>query len=287
MSGLNSESLKVVKTIKLFINGEFPRTESGRSFPVYMHKTKKIYAHLCQASRKDFRNSVTAAQGALCSWSGKSASHRGQILYRMAEMMEGKRQEFVKILIENLGYNNRKAQDAVNEARDAFIYYAGWADKFQQVMGSVNPVNGPHHNFTSAEPVGLVGLIANQNFSLGALVAQIGAILVSGNVLVVLMAEEGGALLAPLAEVFATSDLPKGAINLLTGRLDELYRQFGTHMEIQSLSCQITLPKIIAELKSLSADNMKRVVLPTKEIQSLETLISFVEFKTVWHPIGH
>lgn len=287
MSGLNSENLKVAKTIKLFINGDFPRTESGRSFPVYVHKSKAVYTHLCQASRKDLRNAVTAAQGALNSWSGKSAANRGQILYRMAEMTEGKRQEFSEILIETLGYNKINAQKAVDEAIDAFVYFAGWADKYQQVIGSVNPVSGPHHNFTSAEPVGIVGLLADQNFSLGILAANIAAILVSGNTLVVLMAEKGGALLAPFAEVFATSDLTKGAVNLLTGDLNELYQQFGTHMEIQSLSCQVTIPKILSELKELAAENMKRIVSPEKDVLSLDHLIRFVEFKTVWHPIGH
>lgn len=287
MSGLNSENLKVAKTIKLFINGDFPRTESGRSFPVYLNKTKTVYAHLCQASRKDLRNAITAAQGALGSWSGKSAYNRSQILYRMAEMSEGKRHEFAEILMETLGYNKIKADKAVDEAIDAFVYYAGWADKYQQVIGSVNPVSGPHHNFTSSEPVGVVGLIANQNFDLGKLTAQIAAIIASGNTLVVLMSPTGGAILAPLSEVFATSDLTKGVVNLLTGHMDELYKQFGTHMELQSLSCQTTTPKILGELKAMAAENMKRVVPPSKEALSLDNLTNFVEFKTVWHPIGN
>jgi len=286
MSGL-TENLAVAKTVKLFINGEFPRTESGRSFPSYLHKTKKVYAHLCRASRKDLRNSVTAAQGALSGWTSKSAYNRGQILYRMAEMMEGKRQEISDVLIKTLGQNKTAANKAVDTAIDALVYYAGWSDKFQQVIGAVNPVNGPHHNFTIPEPVGLVGLIANQKFDFASLVADIASIVVSGNTVVVLMAEAGGATLAPLAEVFATSDLPKGVINLLTGHLSELGAQFGDHMEIHSLSCQTEGEGLLASLKEKAVHNMKRVVAPTRESHSLDNILNYVEFKTVWHPVGN
>ncbi|MGZ5280099.1 MAG: aldehyde dehydrogenase family protein, partial [Pseudobdellovibrionaceae bacterium] len=222
MSGLNADNLQIAKTIKLFIGGEFPRTESGRSFPVYVNKSKNIYAHLCKASRKDLRNAITAAQAAVGSWSGKSAYNRGQILYRMAEMMEGKRPEIAEILVQTLGMTKAQTDKAIDAAIDAFVYYAGWTDKYQQVIGAVNPVSGPHHNFTTPEPVGVVGLLADQKFDFGALVAQISAIIASGNTVVVLMAEKGAATLAPLSEVFATSDLTKGVINLLTGHLDEL-----------------------------------------------------------------
>lgn len=279
--------MKIAKTIKLFINGEFPRTESGRSFPVYVKKSKVIYANICQASRKDFRNAVTAAQGAASSWSGKSAYNRSQILYRMAEMMEGKREEFIETLVETASFTKVEANKAVDSGIDAFVYYAGWTDKYQQVMGAVNPVSGPHHNFTSCEPVGTVALIADDSFDLGKLCAHIAAIIASGNTVVVLMSEVGSAVVAPLAEVFATSDLTKGTVNLLTGSIEELYKQFGTHMEVQSLSVQCSNKLVLAELKASAADNMKRVVPPTKEILSLENLTNFVEYKTVWHPIGN
>ena len=284
MSGLQSQSL-VAKTTKLFIGGEFPRTESGRSFPVYVNGTKTVYAHLCRASRKDLRNAVTAAQGALSGWAGKSAYNRGQILYRMAEMMEGKRTEFAEVFTATLGYKKPEASKAVDSAIDALVYFAGWTDKYQQVIGAVNPVSGPHHNFTTPEPVGVVGMIADRKFDFGALVAQIAAIVASGNVVVTLLSEKGAAVLAPLAEVFATSDLPKGVINLLSGNVEELYQQFGSHMEIHSVNCQDS--KFLAEIKTLGAENMKRVVPPTNEASSLETLLNFVEYKTVWHPIGH
>lgn len=290
MAGLNtksnSENLKIAKTIKLFIGGEFPRTESGRSAPIYIHKTKKLYANICLASRKDLRNAVTAAQSAQAGWQSRSAYNRSQILYRMAEMMESKREEFVEVLTETLGHTKTNANSSVDKAVEALVYYAGFADKYQQVLGSVNPVSGPHHNFTSTEAVGLVGLICNSKFDLADVVAQIAAIISSGNSLVALLATEGSALLAPLAEVFATSDLPKGVINLLTGSTEELYKQFGTHMEIQSLSCQLQDKKILGELRSMAAANMKRVVPPVKDSLSLEHLTSYVEFKTVWHPIG-
>lgn len=287
MAGLNTDNLQIAKTIKLYIGGEFPRTESGRSFPVYIHKTKKLYAHVCQASRKDLRNAVTAAQSAQSGWQAKSAYNRSQILYRMAEMAEGKREEFVEVLTKTLGLTKPLANAQVDSAVDALVYYAGFADKYQQVLGAVNPVSGPHHNFTSTEPVGLVGLIANAKFELGEFVAQVAAIIVSGNSLVALMAEEGSAVLATLAEVLATSDLPKGVINLLSGSTEELFKQFGSHMEIQSLSCQTKDKKVLAELKVLGAANMKRVIPPVKAQLSLEHLAQFLEFKTVWHPVGY
>lgn len=278
--------MKIAKTIKLFIGGDFPRTESGRSVPVYNYKTKKLYANVCLASRKDLRNAVTAAQTAQASWQNKSAYNRSQILYRMAEMTEGKRQEFIETLTATLGLSKGNANKSVDKAIDALVYYAGFADKYQQVMGSVNPVSGPHHNFTSTEAVGTVGLICSAKFDLSDVVAQIAAIISSGNSLVALLGSEGSALLAPLAEVFATSDLPKGVVNLLTGSTEELFRQFGSHMEIQSLSCQVKDRKILGEMRTMAAANMKRIVPPVKDQLSLEHLISYVEFKTVWHPIG-
>jgi acyl-CoA reductase-like NAD-dependent aldehyde dehydrogenase len=288
MSGLNNE-LKIAKTIKLFIGGEFPRTESGRSVPVYVAKSKKLYANLCKASRKDLRNAVTAAKEAQHGWAARSAYNRTQILYRMAEMTEGKREEFIEVLTNTLGYTKVLADKAVNEAVDAFVYYAGFADKYQQMIGAVNPVSGPHHNFTSSEAVGVVALVCNSKFNLGNMVAQIAAIIASGNSVVVIMAEEGAATLAPLSEVLATSDLPKGVVNLLTGDLAELYTHLGQHMEINSLSYQRSNKKLLGELKEMAAGNMKRVIPPVtaKDMLSLDHLVSYVEYKTVWHPIGN
>lgn len=278
---------KIAKTYKLFIGGDFPRTESGRSFPVHYHKSKKLFAHLCLASRKDLRNAISAAQSAQSSWQGRSAYNRGQILYRMAEMMEGKRSEFVEILVSTLGQTATLANKSVDQAIDAFVYFAGFADKYQQVMGAVNPVSGPHHNFTTCESVGVVGLIADSRFDLKKLACQISAIIVSGNSLVVLMSQQGAATISPLAEVFATSDLHKGVINLLTGDISELANHFGTHMEIHSLSYQNNDSKLLGQLKELSAGNLKRVIPPIKDLLSLEHILNYVEYKTVWHPVGH
>jgi len=278
---------KVAKTYKLFINGEFPRTESGRSFDVLKHKSGEIFAHLCLASRKDLRNAVTAAQSAQPSWQSRSAYNRGQILYRMAEMAEGKREEFIEILCETLGLSSSAANQSVSDAIDAFVYFAGFSDKYQQVAGCVNPVSGPHHNFTTSEPVGVVGLVAAEVMDLSQIAAQLAAIIVSGNAVVALLGTRGAALIAPLAEVFATSDLPAGVVNLLTGDRNELYKHFGQHMEIHSLSLQDENSKLLGEFREMAATNIKRIVPWRKRQLSLEHLLDYVEFKTVWHPAGH
>jgi acyl-CoA reductase-like NAD-dependent aldehyde dehydrogenase len=278
--------MKVIKTFKLFIGGEFPRTESGYTFPVHQFKSKTVYANLCQSSRKDFRNAVTAAQTALPSWQSKSSYNRAQILYRMAEMMESQRQEIQEILQVTLGRTAIQSKAAIDSAVDSLVYYAGFADKYQQVMGSVNPVSGPHHNFTSCEAVGVVVHLPSEKFDLATLVAQIAAIICSGNSLVSLLAEEGAAIVGPLSEIFATSDLPKGVINLLTGLRDGLIKQVGEHMEIHAISCDLTNKKTQGELREMSAGNFKRFQIPRKRAQCLDNIVDFVEFKTVWHPIG-
>jgi acyl-CoA reductase-like NAD-dependent aldehyde dehydrogenase len=276
---------KVLKTIKLFIGGEFPRTESGRTLPV-LRTDGSVFAQICRASRKDLRNAVTAAKEAQPGWEKKTAYNRSQILYRMAEMMEGKRAEFIEVLTSVAGYTDERAHEAVDEGIDGFVYYAGFADKYQQLMGTINPVAGPHHNFTTPEPVGVVAALFGSELDLGALTARLSAILCSGNSVVALLPEQGSALLAPLAEVLATSDLPKGVVNLLTGSVGELWRQFGEHMEIQSLSYDGKDSEILTGLDRLVCGNMKRFVRAGGESLSLSPLLSFVEFKTVWHPSG-
>ena len=287
MAGLGGKSLRVAKTIKLFIGGDFPRTESGRSFPAYRHGSKEIFAHLCRGSRKDFRNSVTAAQGAFGSWEHRAAYNRAQILYRMAEMCEGKREEFTETLTVTLGISGEAAGNAVDDAIDAFVYYSGYADKFQHLIGSVNPVSGPHHCFTSAEPIGVVALLFDEKSTLGEIAAGISAVICSGNTVVALIPGPLGALLAPLSEVFATSDLPKGVVNLLSGQVSELAPQFGAHMEVQALSFQNSDTKLFGELREMGAENLKRVLPKAKERLALANILSHVECKTVWHPIGH
>jgi len=284
---VSKKHVPVLKTIKLFINGEFPRTESGRSQEVFFDKSKKHFANLCLASRKDFRNAVTAAKDAQESWSAKSAYNRGQILYRMAEMLESRQAEFIQLLMETTSLTKGKAEEDVQEAINAFTYFAGFSDKYQQILGAVNPVSGPHHNFTTADVMGVVTLVVDENFKLTTLASQIAAIIVSGNTLIALLPLHAkSTLLAPLAEVFATSDVPKGVINLLTGQLSELSSVIGTHMEVQAISCQIEDLDILGQFKQQSVDNMKRVISPQNNLQSLEHLMQYLEYKTVWHPIG-
>lgn len=284
---MNSNQLKVLKTIKLFIGGEFPRTESGRSFPVVRQGTEEHYAHLCRASRKDFRNAVSAAKSALSSWERRTAYNRAQILYRMAEMCEGKRDEFASVLCYTQGLKSEEAQNAVDEAIDAFVYYAGYADKYQQVIGNINPVSGPHHCFTSADPVGVVAVLFDESSTLGEIAAGISSIICSGNTAVVLLPGVTGALLAPLAEVFATSDLPKGVVNLLTGFVAELAPHFGSHMEVQALSVQIKDEALLTKLKTAGAENLKRVSSRMQERLALTNILEHVEYKTIWHPVGY
>lgn len=252
----------------------------------FMHMIQKVYAHLCRASRKDVRNAVSIAKSALAGWSSRSAYNRSQILYRMAEMTEGKRAEFVETFVQTLGYSQEQSNGAVDQAIDAFVYYAGFADKYQQVIGSVNPVTGPHHNFTTPEAVGVVALLCSDEFDFGQLVTRIAAITCSGNTAVVLLSENGAAVLAPLAEVFATSDLPGGVINLLSGFMDELYLHMASHMEVDSICCDCNDTKIIATVKEEAVHNLKRVVLNSPKEPGLQNILNFVEFKTVWHPVG-
>lgn len=276
--------MDILKTIKLYIDGKFPRTESGRS---YTHTAQgKDIARVCQASRKDFRNSIESNKKAQPGWAGRTAYNRAQILYRMGEMAQGKSAEFRAVLKDSLGLTDAKAKQSVQKAIDAFVYYAGFADKFSQVTGAVNPVAGPYHNFTTPDPVGVVVLIDSDSFDFAKLAANIASIICSGNATTVLLSKQCPAVLAPLAEVFATSDLPGGVVNLLTGHVDELYKHIAAHREVRSISFQNENEKIFFEMKATAVNNMKRMVPMTSEMESLENILSFVEYKTVWHPIG-
>ena len=279
--------MKVIKTVKLYIGGKFVRTESGRSYSFNKMGTDEQYIRLCQASRKDFRNAVEICRKSVSSWSSKSAYNRSQILYRMAEMCEGKRLEFTSTFKDSLGVSNDKAEKMVDDAIDAFVYYAGFCDKYQQISGSVNPVNGPFHNFTTPEPVGMTTLIDSDEFDFGKLIDNICSILVGGNAMVVLLGSGCPAVLAPLAEVFATSDLPSGVVNLLTGDLDELKEFIATHREVRSISFQNEREEIFFGMKEVSTDNMKRMIPMHTNAKSLDNILKFVEYKTVWHPIGY
>lgn len=275
--------MRVPKTIKLYINGAFPRTESGRSFAVNA-ADGTLYANLCDSTRKDLRACVDSARGAFGGWAHRAAYNRGQILYRMAEMASARSLEIEECLREVGGLSEAQAATEAQAAADAFVYYAGFTDKFQQLIGSVNPVSGPHHNFTTAEPVGVVGFVPASTMSYPAFVAHLAAILASGNTVIAVMPGKLAPMLAPLAEIFATSDLPGGVVNLLTESKPELFSHLAKHMEVQSLS--VGDSGLFLEARKLGVENMKRVVAPRAEATQLAALLDFVEYKTVWHPIG-
>ena len=267
------------------MNGEFPRTESGRSYPVYGFRSKKEYARLCQASRKDLRNAVEFAKAAKPKWAARSAYNRGQILYRMAEMMEGKREELGSILKETQGLTSSQSKKIIDTSIDHFIHFAGMSDKYEQILGSKNPINGPFHNFSSPTALGVVGLLSNEIETLDLVCERIAAIIVSGNATVVFLGEKTEALLSTLGEIFKTSDLPSGVINLLSGKIDELAPQFFSHMEIQSICFAKLNKNLLAAGKKEAANHLKRVS-DTHGLASISLLEKTIDYKTYWHPIG-
>lgn len=280
--------LEVMKTVKMYSGGAFIRSESGRTYPFYTKGTQKEYARVCQASRKDFRNAVVDAKGGAAKWAAKTAYNRSQILYRMAEMMQGKYDEFEDLLEDTLNMEEDDAEAQVEASIDTFVYYAGWCDKYQQAMGAVNPVSAPYHNFTTPENMGVVVLIDSDEFSLTKLVDNICSILVGGNSVIALVSKECPAIVTALGEVFATSDLPAGVVNLLSGDLAELKSHIATHMEVNAISFQNENEDTYFEMRSASIDNMKRII-PYKKnkAKSLDLILDYVEQKTVWHPIGY
>ncbi len=278
--------MNVSKTIKLFIGGEFPRTESGRSTPVHFHGGKQEYARICQASRKDFRNAVEAAEKALGGWSKRASYNRGQILYRMAEMAQGKKEEFAQLFVDILGLAPEKARQEAQKGIDAFIQCAGWADKYSQLLCSVNQVNGPFHNFTTPAPIGVTVFVEDDAFNFENLCKVIGSVVLAGNTLIVLHGAGLPAVVAPLSEVLATSDLPPGTINLLTGQLKELISHISGHYEVQNVLYGHNDDAGWKEVQLLGVDNLKRSFRTTPTTDSLELIFKNVEMQTVWHPIG-
>ncbi len=260
--------LPVAKTSKLFIGGEFVRSESGRTYEVEG-------ANVALASRKDARDAVRVARGALPGWAGLTAYNRGQVLYRIAEMLESRRSEFAEL-----------SADApeVGAAIDRWIWYAGWADKLAQVVGSSNPVAGPYFNFTIPEPVGVVAVVAPEVTALDGLVTRLAPVLVGGNTAVVVASERHPLAAATLAEVLATSDVPGGVVNILTGRKADLAVELASHLDVNALDLAGAEGDTV-ELERLAADNVKRVV-RNGEGQSPWHAAAYLELKTVWHPIG-
>ena len=260
--------LPVKKTYKLYIGGSFPRSESGRSYEVEG-------ANVALASRKDVRDAVRAAREAFPTWAGMTAYNRGQVLYRVAEILEGRRAQFAELVGGDV---------EVDDAIDTWVWYAGWADKLGQVLGSSNPVAGPYFNFTVPEPTGVVGVVALEEPPLSGLVARLAPAIVGGNAVVLIASEHRPLAAVTLAEVLATSDVPGGVVNVLTGRKADLCPVLAAHMDVNAIDLA-GVDGDRAELERLAADNVKRVV-RNGQGQSLWHAAAFLELKTVWHPIG-
>jgi acyl-CoA reductase-like NAD-dependent aldehyde dehydrogenase len=275
--------LDVKKTYKLFIGGQFPRSESGRSYEITSPKGVFL-ANAAQASRKDLRDAVTAARSAFSNWSQATAFNRGQVLYRIAEIMEGRRDQFIAEIVACEGVNTKKASEQVDAAIDLWVWYAGWCDKYISVAGSQNPIAGPFYNFTTPEALGVIGAIADQKSSLVGLVQSIAPIITSGNSALIIANEKSPLSAITLSEVLATSDLHAGVVNILTGKVAELAPWMASHMDINGIDLSGAPRKSATELKTLAADNLKRCHHFTGE--SLERILAFTESKTVWHPIG-
>ncbi len=281
--------LEVLKTYKIYIGGQFPRTESGR---FYNPKNKKgeSLANMCLSSRKDFRNAVVAARGSVGGWGGRAAFNRSQILYRIAEMLEGRKVQFIDELMKQ-DSSKADAEKEVNLAIDRLIYYSGWCDKFQQVFSSVNPVASSHFNFSAPEATGVVAVIAPQDSSLIGLVSVIAPVIAGGNTCIVLASHSKPLCAVTFAEVLNSSDLPGGVVNILTGKIDELAPQFADHMDVNAVVfCEKdnNLKKLIQEK---AVQNVKRIFQYeqinwlTDQGQSPYFIQDLQEIKTTWHPI--
>ncbi len=276
--------MDVLKTIKMFAGGAFIRSESGATVP-YIVEGEEL-ARVCVASKKDFRNAVTSAKAAQSVWAEKSSYNRSQILYRMAEMTQGRETELMNLMMASELVEEANVAEEVQKAVDTFVYYAGWCDKYQQVMGGLNPVAGPYHNFTAPEAVGVVSLVTSEKFNLSQIVDNICSIICGGNSVVALLSPESSIFVSILGEIFHTSDLPGGIVNLLSGKIEDLATVMAEHMEVNSISFQNENETIYFDMRSRSIDNMKRIIGLNQNSRSLELITAFVEQKTVWHPIG-
>lgn len=282
------ERIPVLKTYKLYIGGQFPRTESGRYYEL-KDKNKKLIANVCLSSRKDLRNAVTAARAAFNGWSGKSAFNRSQILYRIAEMLEGRKAQLKEELIQQ-GSNAKQADAEVASSIDRLIHYAGWCDKYSALFSSVNPVASSHYNFSVPEPTGVVTIIAPEDSSLLGLVSVISPVIAGGNTCVVLASETKPLCSITFAEILATSDLPGGVVNILTGTSKELIEHFSSHMDVNAI---VYCRKDKAEIKTIGENaslNVKRTFFWNKDWskedgQSPYLILDLQEIKTTWHPI--
>jgi acyl-CoA reductase-like NAD-dependent aldehyde dehydrogenase len=280
--------MNILKTYKIYIGGQFPRTESGRFYSLKDQEGKAV-ANVCLSSKKDIRNAVQAARKAFGSWSERSAFNRGQILYRMAEMLEGRKSQFVEELIQQ-GQSLEHSKIEIESCIERIVYYAGWCDKYQQILSSVNPVNSSHFNFSVAEPTGVVGVLAEQSSGLIGLVSQLMPVIAGGNSAVLIASEQLPLCAITFAEVLETSDLPAGVVNILTGSAIEMLPTLAEHMDVNALFLSNAGKGLTKEAQLLAVDNVKRVVVKdedwTKESnQGIRYISSFQEIKTTWHPI--
>ncbi|HEY3503516.1 MAG TPA: aldehyde dehydrogenase family protein [Actinocatenispora sp.] len=285
------ERLDVRKTYKLYIGGQFPRTESGRAYEVFDAKGR-LLANACRGTRKDIRDAVRAARTAFPGWAARTAFNRSQVLYRIAELMEGRRDQFIAEVMAAEGVGRQRATRLVDAAIDRWVWYAGWADKYAQVLGNANPVAGPYFNLSSPEPTGVIGVVA-PDAPLLELVSVVAPAIVTGNTVVVLASERHPLPAITLTEVLATSDLPGGVVNVLTGRIAETAPWLAGHADVNAVDLAgVTDPELATELERLAAENLKRVVRPAqtpadwRAEPGLDRLAAFVETKTVWHPRG-
>ncbi len=291
-----ADRIGVRKTYKLYIAGQFPRTESGRAYEVLDAKGR-LLANASRGTRKDIREAVRAARSALPGWSARTAYNRSQILYRIAELMEGRRDQFVAEVQAAQGLGRRRATREVDAAIDRWVWYAGWADKVTQVIGSVNPVNGPYFNFSVPEPTGVVGLVAPEQSSLLGLVSRLAPVIVGGNTVVVIASQTRPLPAVTLTEVLATSDVPGGVVNVVTGLRRELVPWLAGHMDVNAIDAFGVDPSDAAAVEETAVENVKRVVPPpadglerydwlAERAQSPYLITNYLEIKTVWHPIG-
>ena len=276
--------IDVNKTYKLFIGGAFPRSESGRVYEI-KGANKKFIANPSLASRKDLRDAVVAAKSAQPGWANATAFNRGQILYRIAEIMEGSSEQFVDEICALEGVTNKVAKSQVEAAIDTWVWYSGWCDKLSSVTGSLNQVSGPFYNFTTPEPLGVVAIFAENKPSLLGVVRTLAPVLAGGNSAVLIASENYPLPAITLSEALATSDVPGGVVNILTGKSSELAPWVGSHMEIDGVDVAGLSKKQEGELKLVGADNLKRIFRFNPDNHP-ERIISFMEQKTVWHPIG-
>jgi acyl-CoA reductase-like NAD-dependent aldehyde dehydrogenase len=288
----------VRKTYKLYIGGEFPRSESGRSYVIRAADGTPL-ANAVRGSRKDLRDAVRAARKAADGWAAKTAMNRGQVLYRVAELMEGRRDQFAAEVAAAEGLRDARAAEVVAAAIDRWVWYAGWADKIAQVLGSSNPVGAPYFNFTIPEPTGVVGVVAPETSSLLGLVSRLAPPLVAGNTVVVLASEARPLPAVTLTEVLATSDVPGGVVNLITGLRKELIAVLAGHVDVDALDTWGVPDAMRTEIDTIAADSVKRLARRPRTVNEArfdwtdaraaerpEWIASYLEMKTVWHPIG-